>query len=160
MKKLLLFAMTCLVVCGCRTQEIVLVETGKSQYSIIVPEKFNVQEQRAAELFQKYIKEMSEFYLPIVNKISDDQKGVFIRQVEGLKHDGYRIRTDKNGNIFTKGGQSKGCVYGGVIILDSYLGCRLYSPKYKVIPDTENISLPFVNLADSSVNKVRVTLTV
>ena len=160
MKKILLFAIISLVVFGCSEQDIVLVQKGKSEYAIVVPEKPNAQEQRGAELFQKYIEEMSGCEIPIVNKLSENRKGVYIRQVKGLKYDGYRIRTKKDGNIFINGGQSKGCVYGVVTILDSYLGCHLYSPKYKVVPETKDIILPFVNLADSSVNKVRITFTV
>ena len=142
------------------SKPIKLVSNGKSQYSIVTPATPNAQEQRAAALLQKFVLEMSGCQLPIVTELKTEAKGIFIKEVGGLLHDGYRIRTEKKGSIYIDGGKSKGCVYGAVTILDKYLGCHLYSPKYKVIPNEKTLRLPLINEADSSVNSLRITHTI
>ncbi len=132
-----------------------LVKHGQSKYVIVAPPKPNGQEMRAAELLQKYIKEVSGYELSVVSELKPGVKGIFISEVAGLNYDGYRIKTEKDGSIFIKGGKSKGCIYGAITILDTYMGCHLYSPAFKIIPKSKDVILPLVNLSDSSVNVAR-----
>lgn len=141
------------------SNQIKLVSNGISQYSIVTPVNPNSQEQRAASLLQKFVLEMSGCRLPTVTGLKTGAKGIYIKEVNGLKNDGFRIKTANDGAIYIEGGKSKGCVYGAITILEKYLGCHLYSPKYKVIPNEKNLRLPFINLADSSVNSLRITFT-
>src|SRR5882757_7067126 len=121
---------------GAEKPPVDLVVNGKSQYVIVVMPGSSPQVQRAATLMQKYVEKMSGCKLPIVGQTPSQDKGIFIREVDGLKYDGYRINTQADGSITIEGGKNKGCIYGSIRILDKYLGCHLYSPKYKVIPES------------------------
>ena len=143
---------------GCK-KHVELVKDGKSQYVIVIQSQSTAQVQRAATLLQKYIEKMSGCKLPVVDAIPSQSKGIFIREVDGLKYDGYRISTSGNGSIYIDGGKSKGCIYGAIVILDKYLGCHLYSPKYKVIPESRNLQIPAIDEADSTMNSLRITFT-
>lgn len=136
-----------------------LVTNGKSLYIIVIPAAPSPQEKRASEVFQKYVEKMSGCRLPIASQMPATGKGIFIKEVDGLKFDGYRISTQPDGAIHIKGGKSKGCIYGAITILDKYLGCRLYSPRFKIIPSSKDLRLPQLNEADSSINSLRIVFT-
>ena len=157
MRNLLLYLLLLSAAFACnKSQPISLVTNGTSSYSIIIPLKANEQETRAASLLQKYIKEISGCELQITHEINHAGKGIFIRETAGLQFDGYRISTSADGSLTILGGKRKGCVYGAITILETYLGCHLYSPTFKVIPATKNLGLPTINRADSSVNNYRI----
>ncbi len=157
MRNLLLYLLLLSVVFACdKSQPISLVTNGTSSYSIIIPLKANEQESRAASLLQKYIKEISGCNLSITHEIESGGKSISIRETTGLQFDGYRINTSTDGSLTILGGKRKGCVYGAIKILETYLGCHLYSPTFKVIPASKNLGLPIINLADSSVNNYRI----
>ncbi|WP_343701417.1 DUF4838 domain-containing protein [Chitinophaga sp.] len=138
---------------------VTLVNNGKSNYAVVIPATPAAQEQRAATLLQRYIEKMSGCRLPVVTALAPGQKGVFIRETGGLLYDGYRINTRPDGSLHIEGGKSRGCIYGAVQLLDKYFGCRLYSPRYKVIPASKTLRLPDVHEADSSVNNLRIVFT-
>ena len=157
MKNQFLFVLLLILTFACTNlPSINLVTNGISQYSIIIPVKPNDQENRAATLLQKYVKQVSGCELPITSNLKSGQKGIFIKETTGLHYDGYRIRSSEDGWVTILGGKRKGCVYGVVTILETYMGCHLYSPTFKVIPASKNLKLPLINLADSSVNNYRI----
>lgn len=156
MRSLITYLTLVLVLVACdKSHSIKLVTNGSSTYSIIIPPHATKQENRAAHLMQKYIKEISGCELPIAGEIKSNGKGIFIKEIPGLQYDGYQITT-KNGSIILNGGKRKGCVYGVINILETYLGCHIYSPTFKVIPRSKTLYLPNINLADSSVNNYRI----
>ena len=157
MKNQYLFILLLFLTFACtNSTSIHLVANGISKYSIIIPLKSNDQENRAASLLQKYVKQVSGCELPITSNLKTGQKGIFIKETTGLHYDGYQIRSTEDGSVTILGGKRKGCVYGVVTILETYLGCHLYSPTFKVIPASKNLKLPLINLADSSVNNYRI----
>ena len=157
MKNLLLLIGLIFVVFGCNKSKLItLVSEGKSQYYILIPLKASEQENRAAKLIQKYVKQISGCEIPINQKIIPERKAISICETEGLKYDGYRIQNSEDGTIKIRGGKRKGCVYGAITLLEKYLGCHLYSPDFKVIPSNKTLNLPVVSLSDSSVNNFRI----
>ena len=157
MKNLLLFATILFLISSCTQPPLIsLVKDGISSYSITIPLKPTEQESRAANLLQKYIKQISGCELPVKQEIAPGGKGIIIRQTEGLKYDGYRLKCSEDGSITILGGKRKGCVYGAITLLETYLGCHLYSPTYRVIPSSKNLNIPIISLADSSVNNYRI----
>ena len=157
MRNFILVLLLLLVLSGyTKSASIHLVTGGKSNYSVVLPTNACEQEKRAATLLQKYVLKISGCEMPIRDALRDKEHGIFIREVSGLRNDGYRIKSDKEGSIFIEGGARKGCVYGVVTILEKYLGCHLYSPTVRIIPITRNIELPALSLADSSVNNYRI----
>ena len=155
MKRILLLLVSIIAIACSKSKPIKLVNKGESHYTIFTSVTPSNQEKRAAELLQKFVEEMSGCKLPIASGLKSDSKGIFIKEVDGLKYDGYRIKTEKNGSIYIEGSH-KGCIYGAITILNKYLGCHLYSPKYKVIPNKKTLFLPHINEADSSVNSNRI----
>ena len=61
-----------------------------------------------------------------------------------LKEDGFLIKTDSM-RLIIAGGNEKGTLYGVYTFLEKYLGCRMYSPKVKVIPKQSRIALGTIN---------------
>ncbi|MEQ8530277.1 MAG: DUF4838 domain-containing protein, partial [Imperialibacter sp.] len=60
--------------------------------------------------------------------------------LNGLGEDGFIIRTD-SARLLITGGNEKGTLYGVYTFLENYLGCRMYSPKVKVVPKQATIVL-------------------
>ena len=157
MKNLLHLAALLFLISGCTKPPLIsLVKDGISSYSITIPLKPTEQESRAANLLQKYVKQISGCELPIKQNITPEPTSICIRETDGLKYDGYRLKSSEDGSITLLGGKRKGCVYGAITLLETYLGCHLYSPTYKVIPSTKNLDIPIINLADSSINNYRI----
>lgn len=130
-----------------------LVNEGNSPYRIVIPGHPSAAETKAAEVLQRYLLKISTAALPIIK--ATDAKSSFeivIGQNERLdelsnrinitelKHDGFLIRTDSS-RLIIAGGDDKGSLYGVYSFLESYLGCRMYTPKAKVIPAMTTIML-------------------
>ena len=134
-------------------QKIVLAEHGISRYSIIVPAHATPFEQKAADVLQDYFLQITGAALPIIT--AEKRKTpyeIILGQNErldeispavnyqALKEDGFLIRTDSTRLIIT-GGNEKGTLYGVYSFLEKYLGCRMYSPKVKIIPKQSRVSI-------------------
>ncbi|MDH4090721.1 MAG: DUF4838 domain-containing protein [Cyclobacteriaceae bacterium] len=151
------------------TQNIVLADNALSRYRIIVPTAATASELKASAVLQHYLLEISGAALPIIK--SDNQKSdyeIVLGQNERLdelklnfnlntlKEDGFFIKTDSQRLIIT-GGSEKGTLYGVYTFLEDYLGCRMYSPKVKVIPKQarielskiDNVQIPVIGFRDT-----------
>lgn len=130
-----------------------LVQNSLSNYRIVLPKHATPAEDKAAEVLRDYLIEISGAVLPVIK--SDQSKSpyeIVLGQNErldelskpvnlnALKQDGFLIRTDSM-RLVIAGGNEQGTLYGVYSLLESYLGCRLYSPKVKIIPKQKNISL-------------------
>ena len=132
---------------------ITLVENGKSDYVIVLPEEPQEYEMKAALELQYYLKQMTGVEIPVM---SDDlpasefeiiigksdrieSSGIKIDDHE-LEEDGFIIRT-KDTRLFIVGGSRKGALYGVYTFLEDYLGCRKYTPDLSYIPTYQSIIL-------------------
>lgn len=134
-------------------QPIVLAEDGLSRYRIIVPAAASPHEMKASETLQNYLLQISGAALPVIRANQGtspyeivlgqnerlDALGLDL-DFNALKEDGFVIRTD-NLRLIIAGGNEKGTLYGVYTFLEKYLGCRMYSPKVKVIPQQKRIEL-------------------
>ena len=59
--------------------------------------------------------------------------------------------------LIIAGGNYKGTIYGVYTFLEKYLGCRMYSPKVKIIPKTDLIAFETIDLKEIPVIKFRDT---
>ncbi len=134
-------------------QQIILTRDGISSYRIVIPSAATPYETKAAKVLQDYLLQISGAALPIV---SADKQGSALEIVLGqnerldalgihfnlnaLKEDGFLIKTDSS-RLIIAGGNEKGTLYGVYTFLEKYLGCRMYSPKVKVIPQQKRIAL-------------------
>jgi hypothetical protein len=139
-------------------QKIMLTDNGYSQYSIIIPNHATKYELKAANILQDYLLQISGAALPIItaNKPRNSPYEIILGQNERLdelsasinykllKEDGFVIRTDSL-KLIIAGGNEKGSLYGVYSFLEKYLGCRMYSPKVKIIPPQKKIILGKIN---------------
>ncbi len=136
---------------------IVLTQDGTSRYSIVLPSAATEYEERAAQVLQNYLLQIAGTPLPIIKaNVHRSRYEILLGQNErldelslginlnSLKSDGFIIRTDSM-RLIIAGGNEKGTLYGVYTFLEKYLGCRMYSPKVKVIPQQERIALGTIN---------------
>jgi Domain of unknown function (DUF4838)/Glycosyl hydrolase family 67 N-terminus len=138
-------------------QKIILADNGSSRYSIIIPTHASPEEQKAATILQDYLLQISGAALAVI--AADKHKTpyeIILGQNERLdelscninykilKEDGFAIRTDSL-RLIIAGGNEKGTLYGVYSFLEKYLGCRMYSPKVKIIPQRKQIILEKIN---------------
>ncbi|HEX5169995.1 MAG TPA: DUF4838 domain-containing protein [Cyclobacteriaceae bacterium] len=140
-----------------QVQDFILTENETSRYSILLPSAATADEQKAAQVLQDYLIQISGAVLPIIpaNKHRSryeivlgqndriDELGLGIN-LSTLKEDGFLIRTDSM-RLIIAGGNEKGTLYGVYTFLEKYLGCRMYSPGVKVIPTRKKIILHPIN---------------
>ena len=155
MKKTILFLIQVLFFISMQAQQFPLVNTGRSTYKIIIPQKATVIEIQAAKVFQDYIQRISGAVLSIeadnagtaANEIlignvnRPELKGV---PLEKLKQDGLYI-SNSNKKLVITGGTGKGTLYGVYTLLEKYLGCRKYSSAVTYVPKKKTIVLNAIN---------------
>jgi len=138
-------------------QKIILTDDGFSRYSIIIPTHASPYELRAANVLQDYLLQISGAAPAVV--AADKSRNpyeILVGQNERLdeisaginykllKEDGFVIRTDSL-RLVIAGGSGKGSLYGVYSFLEKYLGCRMYSPKVKMVPQQKRIMLGKIN---------------
>ncbi len=136
---------------------IVLTDDGTSRYRIVLPAAATPEESKAAGVLQEYLMEISGAALPIISasagkskyeivlgqneRLDELKTGINLNQ---LKEDGFIIKTDSM-RLIIAGGNERGTLYGVYSFLEEYLGCRMYSPKVKVVPKQKRITLKTIN---------------
>jgi len=140
-----------------KEQEIILADNQTSVYNIIIPAHATPYEQKAATVLQEYLLEISGAALPIITADKPaksheillgqndrlDELGAGVNY-KSLKEDGFVIRTDSM-RLIIAGGNEKGTLYGVYSFLEKYLGCRMYSPKVKIVPARNRIVIGKIN---------------
>ena len=137
---------------------ILLARGGTAASCIVLASDASSTDHKAAEELQKYVKEISGAALTISE--GKETKGLVsiwigssghssgfpldIRWTQ-LEDDGFTIRTTRDG-LFIAGGRKRGSLYGVYTFLESYLGCRKFSPTVEVIPKQTTIALPTIDL--------------
>lgn len=149
---------------------IILTQEDKSSpYRIVIPPAATEHEKKAADVLQDYILRISEAVLPIIEADRAkspyeivlgqnerlDELGLNI-DFNGLGKDGFIIMTDSL-RLIIAGGNGKGTLYGVYTFLEKYLGCRMYSPDVKVIPEQKEIVIGNINDLEIPVIKFRDT---
>lgn len=155
MRTLLVFLVLGLTGCQGGTG-IRLVNGGKSDYVIRIPDNPVPQEERAAWFLQTYIKKISGAEIPVVKGLSDlPEKSVVIQTGGGITNsDGFSVTTTGD-RLTILGGNHKGCIYGVIELLEKQLGCRMYAPGFEVVPSKTTIRIPSLYLAGQPVNSYR-----
>lgn len=136
-------------------KKIIITENQTSRYRIVLPASPTVHEQKAAEILQDYLLQISGAALPIISESDgrsqyeillgqNERLGELNINVNALKEDGFVIRTDSM-RLIIAGGNERGTLYGAYTFLEKYLGCRMYSPKVKIVPRQPVITLDAIN---------------
>jgi hypothetical protein len=123
-----------------------IVTDGKSQVTIIAPD--SGPPRFAAEIFQKYVAQMTGAKLPIdkeplVGDAGPQQLFAIRFEVEegAAKNDGFVIERTP-GRLHVRASEPRGCIYGAFALLE-LLGCRFYGsePLGVIVPKTKTLSI-------------------
>jgi hypothetical protein len=132
-------------------------EDETSRYRIVIPASPTEHELKAAKVLQDYLLRISGTALPVIGadkanspyeivlgqneRLDEINIGI---NLNDLKKDGFIIKTDSL-RLIIAGGSEKGTLYGVYTFLEKYLGCRMYSPDVKFIPELKSIELDQIN---------------
>lgn len=135
------------------SNEIRLVEAGKSDFTIVLSKDASASEKHAAAELQKFLKEISGAELPIAAEgqarpeqmivLGDGETfrslnaGVVLKD---LGDEGFAIQT-VGPHLVIVGGRLRGTMYGVYTLLEEQLGCRWYTSTVSYIPKTSTITL-------------------
>ncbi|MCL5099438.1 MAG: DUF4838 domain-containing protein, partial [Candidatus Omnitrophica bacterium] len=147
--------------------DLTLVQSGKSDYRIVVPSSPPANVQLAATELQDYLRQVSGAELPI---ITDDQPPAPNEILLGdnrrlqqlnlpvefskLGGDGYVLRTAGD-RLVIAGGPKHGTLYGVYGFLEDNLNCRWYSSKVRRVPRQSTIVLAPLNVTQVPAFKYR-----
>jgi hypothetical protein len=144
-----------MVSCGSKST-ITLMSGGKSEYVICVADTGNHQIMRAAGLLQSYLKRIGGYEIPVKIGLTElPARAIVINPDVRTGHeDAFSVVTvDKQ--IIITGGMHKGCIYGVVELLEKQLGCRMYAPDFEVVPKSDVVRIPKLDIRDQPVNEYR-----
>jgi hypothetical protein len=132
--------------------ELKLVEQSKSNFKIIIPSEASETEVEASKILQQYIERVSKAKLQILRDSSPKTK------FEILLGKTNRFKISKSTNqpadfyllsnsnqIIIDGEGNKGLLYGVYYFIENYLGCKMYTDQFSVIPSKANVNIP-INL--------------
>jgi hypothetical protein len=116
---------------------------GKSPFVVIVPEHASGELLRTAGILSAYIEGVTGADLTIYGgKMPQKDQIVFdVRKGGGFGRDGFRIRAKGRHIVFSANTDigARNAVY---TFVETYLGCRLYSPTVKLVPRHPTLVLP------------------
>jgi hypothetical protein len=137
------------------SQQLTLVENGKSDYSIIISKNAGKHERTAASILQDYVEKLSTCRLPVADDTKRKSEYEILigytnrskkkkKELYDLRKDGYRIKTSGSKLIIT-GGSEKGIIYGVTGFLEDHLGVRKFTPDAEYIPESKTISISAID---------------
>lgn len=133
-------------------QMISVVNTRKSNYKILISNKSDTQEKKAADIVQKYVEASTGVKLPInelnINKLENSiiisKQNKLPNKLENINVDlgdqGLAIYT-KDSNVFILGGSDQGVIYAAYTFIDKYLGCKMFNSSKQFIPKQDNFKI-------------------
>ncbi len=101
----------------------------------------------AANILQRFVYEISGAKLQIVKTVSKKNKNLIIldnqhsNQKQGIKEDGYRIKSESNKITISASGD-KGIIYGVIDILEKYGKVKYFSEFQYVVAKNPTINIP------------------
>ena len=150
-------AVLCFAGSAAHAQSLVLVSEGESRYRIVVPSTPTDSEEKAANVLQDHLLQISGAAIPIVTADRPaipyeivigqnerlDELGITV-DFNALEEDGFALRTADT-RLVIAGGSEKGVLNGVYTFLEDQLGARLYSPSVKILPNNATITLGVIN---------------
>ncbi len=131
--------------------QMTLADKGKPKAQIRLVED-NSHNREAAELLQRFVRELSGAQLPIISDGKTGKGSILIGgTTHEASHDGFSI-TCKDGVLQIKGAGGKGVIYGVTALLENYLGVNYYAKDYYVLNrhnSSATLSLPEIHMAET-----------
>src|SRR5688500_14681237 len=138
-------------------KDLVIVQDGRSDFSIVLPAAARPSEKRAAAELQSYVKQMSGAELPI---ITDEQplpahailvgpskhtEALSVRlDPNALGQEGFLTQTIDEKHLLVAGTGPRGTMYGVSALLEG-LGVRWYTPKVTHVPQRKTVAVAPMN---------------
>jgi hypothetical protein len=130
-----------------------LVQNGKSDISIYVDAVASASVSANIDTLRRYVREISGADLLVTRTLSKDGHQIVIEigasrdrqlRVDYLENDGFRIKTIGTNLVFTAR-TDYGFQNAVYTFLESYLGCRKFSPTVTFVPKQTTITLPAID---------------
>jgi hypothetical protein len=130
-----------------------LVRSGRTDYVICVDPEASAAIRSAADTLSRYIRKISSAELPVSTSSAKKGHRVVLEvgrsvdanlNVRCLGHNGFRIRT-LDENIYITANSDYGLQNGVYTFLETFLGCRMYSPTVQFVPHCTSIVLPAID---------------
>ncbi|MDH5399762.1 MAG: DUF4838 domain-containing protein, partial [Cyclobacteriaceae bacterium] len=126
-----------------------------TRYRIVIPAAASEYEKEAGRVLQNHLLQISGTAIPQVTDEAPEYAYEIVlgqnARLDGeninfndLEADGFLIRT-RGKKLIIAGGNYKGTLYGVYTFLENYLGCRLYTPQVKVVPEQSRIIIGSIN---------------
>ncbi len=144
-----------------------LVSRGVPAAAIVLPPGATPIDRRAAEILQATVRAMSGATLPVVEKARPgkgreiaigfagrDLPRAVAASASGLGEDAFLVAAAA-GNLYVVSGGHKGAIYGVVHVLETYFGCRVFSPTARVFPARDTLALPQMSDRDGPASRFR-----
>ncbi len=140
------------------SSEIILVDSGKTDYTIIISDTASDSEKYAARELQQFLIQIGNIRIPIfTDNFPLPKKAIllgnnkFLKSL-GVKRDdfnkfkgeGYIIRTKEN-YLIIAGPNPRGTLFGVYGFLEDHLGCKWFTPDCSYIPQTDKIQIPDID---------------
>src|SRR5688500_9328533 len=114
-----------------------IVQNTKPLYTIALPPKATTREQKAAEEFQHWVKEMTGATL----SLAASDKEVRIATDASLADEAYRIAVGDDKHLGPSGGAGRGVINAVYALLEEDLGCRWYTNDSIVPPKSPTLAI-------------------
>ena len=123
-----------------------LARDGKSDYSIVLPEKSDSVERTAAKELQSFLKDVTGAELPIESH-SGAGPSIFVANETSadLGPDGIRIKTEGK-NLHLSGTAPRGALYAVYTLLEDQVGCRWWTNIESTIPHKPTLVIPDLDI--------------
>jgi hypothetical protein len=130
-----------------------LVQNGKSDVSIYSDSVASASVNANIDTLSRYVREISGADLPVTHTLSKNGRQIVIEigasrdhqlRIDDLENDGFRIQTIGTNLVFTAK-TDYGFQNAVYTFLESYLGCRKFSPTVTVVPKQTTITLPEID---------------
>lgn len=141
------------IMAGSSAYALNLVTDGKSDYVIALPADASPSTIAAADTLGRYIQAISGVELTVARGASDAGHRIVFEigrsadpalHVDSLGNDGFRIRTD-GADLVLSARTAYGLQNAVYTLLETYLGCRKFSPTVTVVPERSTVTLPDID---------------
>jgi len=129
-----------------KTDEIILIDNGETNYEIRIADDADKTIQKAASELQKYLKAIASVEVPIVTKNSKNasKNGISVfENVALVSPHTLSIQSDIDKNIIISGENAQSTLYAVYEFLENELGCLWLSPKVEKIPTLQKVAISY-----------------
>lgn len=127
-----------------------MVENGHSTFSVYLPAGSSDSTRANVDTLCRYIHEVSGAEIPVTDDPNHKGNRIVVEigdsrdsrlKISDLGNDGFVIRTDE-GNLYLTANTDYGFQNAVYTFIESYLGCRMFSPTVQIVPKRNTIVLP------------------